>query len=390
MPRDRLPIGGTGTIHVKRTPAGRWQAHARIRDRDGVVRQIKATGPTRGKAETALRAKAVDRVPPTAGKITASTTVSTAAAKWLESIAALGLKHATVANYRKSVRVHIVPLIGGLTLREVTTSQVQELLGTIHEPRTHQGQTVGGPVAARHAKVALSLIMGMAVADDAIPHNPVDGARLPRTVRPPTTALSPADVQAIRDRVLAWGAVRTSGPPRNAALLLDVFDVLAGTGCRPGEVLALRWEDVDFQARTIKITGTITRTDAGLIRQDTPKTEASTRGITVPAFVMQVLRLRYMRAEDKTGGVFQTRTGSWYELSNVHRLWRQARGERWEHVSFKHYRSAVATLISRIEGVDAAAGQLGHTSSNITRRFYIEREGVVDFSAAVEAFGPAG
>ncbi|MDO4919894.1 site-specific integrase [Kocuria sp.] len=385
MPRERLPIGAMGKITVTHLQPGQWQARAWIRDKDGVRRRIAAHGATSGKAQTALKAKAATRVPPSAGALKATTTLTTASRMWLEH---LDVKHATRAGYEKTVRVHIVPLIGALTVGEVKTSQVRAFLQTVAEPREQDGETVGGPTAAKHAKVALSQILGMCVSDDVIPHNPVGAAALPRGKRAAVVALSPSDVQAVRDTVVAWGKVKAPGPPRNAPLLLDVFDVLAGTGCRPGEVLALRWEDVDLRAGVVRITGTITRTKDGLIRQETPKTETSTRGVTVPAFVVQVLRLRYLRAEDKTGGVFTTRNGTYYELSNIHRLWRQARGERWEHVSFKHYRQAVATLISRAEGAEAAAGQLGHAGPEVTRRYYIERDGLVDFSAVVEAFAP--
>lgn len=388
MPRERLPLGGLGTIRTDHIGPHKWQAVAYTRDTDGVRRRIKATATTKGKAENLLRARAANRVPPSTGELTLSTTLRVAAEKWLAQVERSGIKPATLRIYTNVTRLHIVPLIGALTIREVTASQARDFLATVATPRTVNDKTLGGPVVARHTKVALSQIMQMCVLDDVLPHNPVDGVRLQKTTSAPVKALTVSEVHQIRAHVQAWGKVKAPGPPRNAPLLLDFLDVLAGTGCRPGEVLALRWEDVDLKGETIRITGTVVQTKQGFIRQETPKTDTSQRWFKVPGFVAQVLRLRYLRAEDKTGPVFATRNGTYYQDSNLHRVWRQARGEQWKRVSFAHYRKAVATLIERAEGAEAAAGQLGHSSPEITRRYYIERAGMVDFSAAVAAFGP--
>lgn len=385
MPREPLPIGGLGTIRVDSLGPHRWQAVAYTRDTDGVRRRIKATAPTKAKARTALLARHTTRTPPSRGELSLDTPLRVAAQKWMEQMD--GVKHATQRNYEKSVRVHIVPLIGSLRLREVTASQLERFITAVTTPRTVDGATVGGPTAARHAKIALAQILDMCVRDDVLTHNPITAVKTRKRPRNPVTALTVEDVHQIRQQVQAWGQVKAPGPPRNAALLLDFLDVLAGTGCRPGEVLALRWEDVDMKAGTMRVTGTVIQTEQGVIRQESPKTATSQRWFALPAFTLQVLRLRFMRATEKEGPVFATRNGTWIQLSNLHRVWRQARGEEWAHVSFAHYRKAVATLISQAEGADAAAGQLGHSSPEVTRRYYIARGGLVDFSGVVEAFG---
>lgn len=110
MPREPLPIGGLGTIRVDSLGPHRWQAVAYVRDTDGVRRRIKATAPTKAKAKTALLARHSTRTPPSRGELSLNTPLRVAAQKWMEQMD--GVKHATQRNYEKSVRVHIVPLIG--------------------------------------------------------------------------------------------------------------------------------------------------------------------------------------------------------------------------------------------------------------------------------------
>lgn len=371
MPREPLPIGGLGHISTRRLAPGKWVATSRIRDTDGVVRQIKATGATSGKAETKLKANAARRVPATGHTLTGNTLLSDAANAWIQTLTGAPT---TITAYQRAAR-HIT--LGGYRLAELRTSTIQAMLDTI--------TAASGPATARQVRNVTRQILDMCVRDDAITTNPAAATTVAKRTRQDFTALTGADIVAIREHVTAWGQVKTPGPPRNAPLLLDFLDVLAGTGARPGEVLALRWEDVDFTAGTVTISGTLVRTNGSLWRKPEPKTARSNRTLQLPALTVQVLRVRYMRAEDKGPGapVFASRVGGWIEASNLQSRWAQARGERWAHVTFRDYRKAVATLLKHEVGIEAAAAQLGHSSPEVTRRHYVERDGVVDFSEAI-------
>ncbi|WP_205208149.1 MULTISPECIES: hypothetical protein [unclassified Arthrobacter] len=76
------------------------------------------------------------------------------------------------------------------------------------------------------------------------------------------------------------------GRPR-APDLLDVLDIFLATGARIGEVLAIRWKDVDLRVEpsTITISGTVVMEKGrGDYRQDHPKTRAGFRTMKVPPF----------------------------------------------------------------------------------------------------------
>lgn len=199
MPRERLPIGELGSINHTKLEAGGWLAYAYYRDSYGKRRKLSATGATKPKATTALKAKAT--------------------------------------------QLHIISLAGELTIHELPTSRVTDLLHRINTPRTHpELGTIGGPTPARHARVCLGLIYKRLIHDGHIEHSPVTYARSPKEPRKQVEhVLTIEEIRAIRRHIAAWGELSSaSGPKRNAQLLLDFVDVLAGTGMRPGEVLALR------------------------------------------------------------------------------------------------------------------------------------------------------
>ena len=384
-PRPPLPVGHHGKISVKQGPVS-WVAHTRYRDNDGATRVVQARGRTKTAATDALMGK-LDARRVTGEQITPDTRLSELSELWITTHdVAAGSKD----TYRAALDRHILPRLGDLRLREITASRADAFVRDVAKKRTVTtgGRSVqlGGPTAAKQARTVLSMVMDMAARYDAVAANVVDSTSVPKIRKAPVQALAPEDVHALRIHLRAWAAGQQSGPRRNPAVM-DMLDVLAGTGFRPGELLALRWEDVDFKAGTLTVSGTVKRTkERGLIRQEHPKSERSQRTVTAPKFAMDALRRR--RAESVNvfpgGLVFPNRDGGLWEPSNVERLWRSARAGGFEHVTFRILRKAVATLLERELGMEAAQQQLGHTSPDVTR-LYVQRRDVVDVSRPLSA-----
>ena len=121
--------------------------------------------------------------------------------------------------------------------------------------------------------------------------------------------------------------------PKSSSDMPDIIDLLLATGCRSGDVLALRWTDIDLAATppTVAISGTIkTETGKGTCRKSKPKSDASKRTIRADA------------------------------------------GHDW--VTPHTFRKTVATRIDRLVDSDTAARVLGHSSSVITKEYYIEKD----------------
>lgn len=137
----------------------------------------------------------------------------------------------TLRHYASLYDHHISPWLGSVRLRDLTP----ELVARWQADRLATG---AGPVAVRYALVLLGAIVQRAVEAQRIPSNSV---RLVRKARSPrreeVVPLSPSTVEAVRAALLSG---ITTEPLRDATLV----SVLAYSGLRPGEALALRWGDV--------------------------------------------------------------------------------------------------------------------------------------------------
>jgi integrase len=371
MGRGRPPtsLGTWGNIRTTRVREGVYRARTRIRDRDGVSREVTATGTTSAAAERALREKFVDRATPTQQAITADTTVAALAALWLTFLRDEGRIEATTVNeYERVLNTVVIPELGGIRIREVTTSRLDLFLVRL------RGTSVS---RQRKTKVVMGAMLGMAVRHDALAVNPVQQTSRIHRERSETRSLTSEDLGAVREALRAWTARERPGP-RASSDMADIIDLMLATGARIGEILAVRWADVALDATrpTITINGTIkTEPGRGTYRKPSPKSDASVRTVVLPDFAIAVLKRRQAaEPENPSDAVFPTRNGTWQQVNNVERRWRQVRKDTGlEWVTPHTFRKTVATLISERVDAETASQQLGHSSPAITREFYISK-----------------
>jgi integrase len=370
MGRGRPPtsLGTWGMIRTTRVREGVYRARTRIRDRDGVTREVTATGTTSAAAERALREKLVDRTPPTQQAITADTTIAALAALWLTFLRDEGrIEATTVTEYERVLDKVVIPELGGLRLREVTTSRLDLFLVGL------RGTSVS---RQRKAKVVMGAMLGMAVRHDALAVNPVQQTSRIHRERFETRSLTLEDLSTVREALRAWTARQRPGPKASRDMA-DIIDLMLATGARIGEILAVRWVDVALDAArpTLTINGTIkTEPGRGTYRKPSPKSDASVRTVVLPDFAIAVLRRRLATARNRDDAVFPTRNGTWQQVNNVERRWRQVRKDTGlEWVTPHTFRKTVATLISERVDAETASQQLGHSSPAITREFYISK-----------------
>ncbi|WP_169846691.1 site-specific integrase [Rhodococcus marinonascens] len=266
--------------------------------------------------------------------------------------------------------------IGGLRLRECTTSRIDRLLKEV---------AANHPAKAKTMKVALTGMLSMAVRHDAIATNPVREVGKLQSAPHEVRAITLDELKALREHVRLWqtGAAMEGREPRQIGGqkrtqgLLDVVDILLATGARPGEVLAMRWADLDLAASPprLTITGTIVRVKGeGLVRQAHPKTHAGRRSVMLPMFAVEtMMRVKMNATANDFDVIFPSSTGTLRDPHNLGRQWRDARGETFKWVTPRSFRKTVATLIDRESSAKDAASQLGHSGTAVTERHYIER-----------------
>ncbi len=311
--------------------------------------------------------------------------VSQVADLWLTLYRAEQRSEATTANeYQRVIDNVINPAIGNIRVREATAGRLERLI-----------KAQGSHSRRKKTKTVLKMMFDAAVIDDALPANPVTSTSQLRGHKKQVQALSVEDLNAVRSAVDAWMTKKRPGPRPNTDMP-DIVDLLLATGCRIGEVLALRWSDVDFAATPpiIAVTGTIkTETGKGTYRKAKPKTDASQRTIALPPFAIDVLmRRRIEQASNHYNAVFATRNGTWHQVGNIERRWRTIRADTgFEWVTPHTFRKTVATLIDRLVDSATAARVLGHTSDVITKEFYIEKNRAApDVTHILQSFAGTG
>jgi integrase len=149
----------------------------------------------------------------------------------------------------------IKPGIGDLRVSEATTGRVDTFLKAVAK-RT--------PALAHHCRTVLSGALGLAVRHDAIPANPVRETGTVARRKTEVRILSVKELNDLRAMVDRWqrGLDKKTGETQfithpRATDLLDVTDMLAATGARIGEVLALRWAGIDLGDTSRRPTATI-------------------------------------------------------------------------------------------------------------------------------------
>lgn len=363
----------------------RYRARARFRDYDGKTRDVEATARTGPAAIRTLKEKLRDRTTPNDDEITRDTHVSTLANLWIEEITTEEhVKPQTINNYKTSLRSAILPALGSLRIQEATVGRLDKFLRKVAENR---------PAAASAAKVVLGQMFALAVRRGALMTNPVRETGRLRNPRRKPAALTDEHLQAVRAAIRDWQQSAAGKPgPRQNGDLADVVDLILATGARIGEILALRWNDLDLAAErpTVTISGTLVYIKGkGYLRQEWTKSDAGYRTLVLPRFTVEILRARKdIAADQPQDAVFASRRGTWLSPHNVRRQWREARADTGlEWVTPHTLRKTVATAIARVADSKSAAAQLGHASETVTSTYYIAKPILVpDVSDILEQF----
>lgn len=379
--RPRTPIGTHGVINTRRR-GGSVVAETRVRDLDGRLRQVRASGPTAAAARTRLMERIRERPSlPSSGVLRPTCSFADLADLWLADLELRDLAANTKENYRTCLRLHVRPAFEHYALAEVTTGRVEWFLAK---------QAKVSPSQAKQTRTMLNLLFGYALRHDAIARNPVDGTSQLRRAKTTPQALSIEQIAAIRRAAADWRSEPGLPGPKPDGQVRDIVEVLLGTAMRPGEVLALRPLDIkDLPTGMIAdVTGTVVqRKGSGAERQPRPKTDASIRRIPVPEFAAAVLRRRIADMPSDAGmrTIFASRNGGPLSPYNVRRTFREflhLADLGGSGISLRWYRRTGATVIARGIGTDAAAAFLGHTSAVVTEGHYIEPDRAVDRAPA--------
>lgn len=285
-------------------------------------------------------------------------------ADYLRSYVAEHARHTcsqrTVESMRYMVERHLVPALGMHRLQDLKPLHVQHY----NSQKLDSGLS---PTTVRKHHDTLHVMLRHAVRMQLLAVNPVDAVIPPRIVRQEMHFLD-AEASAALLRDLEGGP-----------LYLPVLMAL-GTGMRRGELLALRWSDIDLDAGTLVVARTLEEA-FGTVSTKQPKTAKSRRRITLPGVVVDALSAEKAKQAEETLAsepgnprsdvVLRAGSGDPWKPSAFDRKWRKYRRRRGLPVRFHDLRHSHASqLLAAGIHVKVVSERLGHASVGITLDTY--------------------
>ncbi|OHV63677.1 site-specific integrase [Pseudofrankia sp. BMG5.36] len=381
--RPETPPGTYGKIRVYRAGSS-FRAMTLYREFDGSTSPVERYGPTMAAAERNLKKALADRVTAAGGgdEITPESRVKALAEHWWTEFHQLDRSPGTLQLYRDRLDNQIIPGLGQLRVRELTTGAVNRFIKTV-------GHNHGAAIA-KVCRTVLSNMCGHACRLDAMKINPCrEVAPVRPKVKNPPRALSTVELAQVRASFTYDDAAMRQELP-------DMIDGMLCTALRIAEVLAIQWPDLDLEAGTLLTGSVVVRVKGqGLLVKTTTTSKVHERLLVLPGWGVDLFRRRQEnRRASKIAWdpVFMSSAGTLKDPDNAHTQLREAfdrMGYTW--LVPHHFRKTAATALDKAGLTPREiADQLGHSRASMTLDTYMGR-GIVNPRAgkALERLSPA-
>ena len=281
---------------------------------------------------------------------------------WLSECVKDTIRASTFERYKGIADLHISPALGRLRLKALTPAHIQGF----YRGRLDTGLS---PATVQKIHVVLHSAVSQAVKWSLVPRNVTEAATAPRPSPKEMRPLSAEEVRRLQEAA--------TGDRLEALWVLAVH-----TGMRQGELLALKWTDLDLEAGKVSVRRTLTR-ESGHYTLGEPKTKRSRRTVKLTGPATETLKShlsRQMEDMDQLGDlyrdqglVFTTASGAPLNPSNVRNrnLRRLLKKAGLPQIRFHDLRHTCATLLlSQNVHPKIVQEMLGHATVAITLDTY--------------------
>ncbi len=231
---------GEGSITKRRD--GRWMARYTVHTSKGPKRKH-IYGRTRQEVAEKLSKAVSDRV----GGLVFDGDHETLEAylqQWIDEVLRGTVKQSTLENYAYIARLHIIPELGRVRLKALKSRDARRL----YREKLEAGLS---PRTVQIIHTVLRKALQQAVRDDVLPRNVCDAVTAPRQTKKEMQPLTPEQAKRLLENV-------------HEDRLRALYILAVTAGLREGELLGLRWEDVDLERKLLQVRRQLTRTSDGL------------------------------------------------------------------------------------------------------------------------------
>jgi integrase len=260
------------------------------------------------------------------------------------------------------LRNRVKPHIGDTRLCKLTPADVRGMYRRL----LSDGLT---PSTVGNVHVILKQTIRDAVRDKHIRSNPLDDVKPPKQQRKEKDVLTAEDVRRLLETV-------------RGGRFKGVFVLAATCGLRIGEILALRYEDVDLERGTLRVERTLYHGEV-----TPPKTNSSRRTLTLPQKARESLVRLFDGSTNPTGYLFATASGKPVDVSNFYRWsWRPALRKAGlpEITPHQLRHGTTSLLLNQNVPIPVVSRYLGHANPGVTMKVYAH---MIDGTSGLAADG---
>lgn len=193
------------------------------------------------------------------------------------------VRESTYVAQKLAYKKHILPLFGNLKISRISIPYCQKQVNHWYSYYKKYSNLIG--LTSSVFKYALSLRL--------IRSNPMDAVIRPKRKKRIDEERYSAPYYE-KEELLEFLEIAKKYPDP----IYPIFRILAFTGLRKGELLALRWKDIDFEKRTLSVKQTLATCDKWEIKFQVPKTEKSLRTISIDSETLQVIKRWQLRQKE--------------------------------------------------------------------------------------------
>ncbi len=352
-----------GEGNIRKRKDGRWEGRYTAGFDPATGKQVfkNVLGKTQNEVKEKLK-KALEESQKLDFTRTGKYTVSRWMEEWFENVCKIKVRPSSHQTYRGYIDHHIAPYIGKTPIEKLSTMDLQKLCrklmdkGRVERIESKKQPKGLGPKTVRNVMQVISSAMDFAVAQKIITDNPCKALELPKVEKQEMQTIPAEQLQAFLMEAKASG-------------VYEMYYIELSTGLRRGELLGLKWQDIDWSNAVITVRRQVARVN-GEITEAPLKTKNSYRRVSISPQAIEVLKTQ--KAKTSSEYVFPSPTGGPISPDSVNNMLKRVLARAGiPKVRFHDLRHTFATIALQ-NGVDikTVSSILGHFSAGFTLDTY--------------------